>query len=237
MILGEDRCERYILEVFDAQGCRSIALEAATYSLGRDKTNAIVIHSDSVSRQHALLLRVPRGDGQQGYDYRIVDGNLSGKRSTNGIEVNGKPQLEYVLQTGDRVKFSDHVELRYYVKLMNEGEFRRYADSVSHCHFVTRPIDTSKTYVAEDDADDADSADLALPQAAQVSRPKEDSEPTRPPVPVSTLSTLAEEVPFWQRKSILIAAIVLVVALIGFGSGLTSYINGSDPESPATSGE
>lgn len=231
MILGEDRCERYVLEVFDSQGCRSIALEAATYSLGRDETNTIVIHSKSVSRQHALLLRVPRGDGQQGYDYRIVDGNLSGKRSTNGIEVNGKAQLEYVLQTGDRVKFSDQVELRYYVKVMNEGEFRRYADSVSHCHFVTRPIDTSKTYVAED------SADLSLSKAAQVSRPKEDSEPTRPRDQVSTLPTLAEGVPLWQRKSILIAVIALVVGLIGLGSVLTSYINGSDRESPATSGE
>ncbi len=230
MTLEQDRYDRYILDVFDSQGCRSIALEAATYALGRDPTNAIIIHSESVSRQHAFLLRVPRGNGQDGYAYRIVDGNLSGKRSTNGIEVNGKRTFEHDLQNGDRVRCSDQVELRYYVKSMSDEEFRRYADPVSHCNFVTQPVETLKTYVI-DDIDETD-----VPGAANVDQPLDDLDPTRPPIQVTATPALAEKVAFWQRKSTLVAAIVLLVVL-GSSLILTLQTQRSDPAPPATSGE
>ncbi|MFS8884964.1 FHA domain-containing protein [Synechococcus sp. H70.2] len=69
--------------------------------MGRDPSNAIVIHSAAVSRQHALLLRLLHKDGQ--YTYRLLDGNLEGKRSTNGISVNGQRCLSWDLKDGDPV--------------------------------------------------------------------------------------------------------------------------------------
>ena len=49
---------RHLLVVQDPKGQRTLPLLEATYSLGRDLRNAIVLYSRSVSRQHAILLRV-----------------------------------------------------------------------------------------------------------------------------------------------------------------------------------
>ncbi len=49
----------HVLVLDDTQGRRALILDAATYSLGRDPQNSIPLRSSSISRQHALLLRVP----------------------------------------------------------------------------------------------------------------------------------------------------------------------------------
>jgi pSer/pThr/pTyr-binding forkhead associated (FHA) protein len=48
---------RHLSLVRDTEGQRTIPLLEATYSLGRDTRNAIVLRSQSVSRQHAIKLR------------------------------------------------------------------------------------------------------------------------------------------------------------------------------------
>ncbi|MFN7416242.1 MAG: EAL domain-containing protein [Dolichospermum sp.] len=105
---------RHLLVVQDPRGQRTLPLLEATYSLGRDLRNAIVLHSASVSRQHAILLRVTIPNTDQ-YGFRIIDGNFEGKKSTNGLFVNGNKCLHHNLQNGDVIAFDSHTQAKYYV--------------------------------------------------------------------------------------------------------------------------
>jgi diguanylate cyclase (GGDEF)-like protein len=104
---------RHMLIIEDGQGCRSIPLKGNSYSLGRSATNAIVLHSKRVSRQHALLLRVPETQPDH-YRFRIIDGDLQGNRSTNGLFVNGSRCLSHDLAHGDLIEFGSEVKARYF---------------------------------------------------------------------------------------------------------------------------
>ncbi len=105
----------HLLVVQDSQGKRIIHLQEATYSLGRDCRNAIVLHSRLVSRQHAILLRVTLPETDQ-YAFRIIDGSFKGKKSTNGLFVNGVKCFSHDLQHGDTIEFgSNQVQAKYYV--------------------------------------------------------------------------------------------------------------------------
>ncbi|WP_353933201.1 EAL domain-containing protein [Okeanomitos corallinicola TIOX110] len=105
---------RHLLVVQDPEGERTIPLLEATYSLGRDTRNAIVLRSKSVSRQHAILLRVTI-PGTENYGFRIIDGNFQGKRSTNGLFVNGNKCFSHNVQHGDVIAFGNpHAQAKYY---------------------------------------------------------------------------------------------------------------------------
>ena len=97
----------------DQQGKRTIPLEATTCTIGRDVTNAIVLESDRISRHHAILLRVTTPDTDT-HLFRIIDGNFQGKRSTNGLSVNGKRCYSQDLVHGDELIFGGRVRARYY---------------------------------------------------------------------------------------------------------------------------
>jgi len=112
----------------DKQGKRAILLEAATYSIGRDSHNSIVLYSNLVSRQHAILLRVTSPETAT-YLFRIVDGNLQGKSSTNGLLINGRRCFSHDLKPGDVIVFGGNVKARYYatsnlsdVELLTSGK-------------------------------------------------------------------------------------------------------------------
>ncbi|MBS9389535.1 MAG: EAL domain-containing protein [Dolichospermum sp. WA123] len=105
---------RHLLVIQDPKGQRTLPLLEATYSLGRDLRNAIVLYSPSVSRQHAILLRVTIPNTDQ-YGFRIIDGNFQGKKSTNGLFVNGHKCLHHNLQNGDVIAFDSHTQAKYYV--------------------------------------------------------------------------------------------------------------------------
>jgi diguanylate cyclase (GGDEF)-like protein len=94
----------HLLVVEDSQGQRTVPLQANTYSLGRGSTNSIVIHSRRVSRQHAILLRVTM-PGEEAYRFRVIDGDLQGNRSTNGLFVNGQRCFSHDLQHRDLIEF------------------------------------------------------------------------------------------------------------------------------------
>lgn len=105
---------RHLLVVQDPKGQRTLPLLEATYSLGRDLRNAIVLYSRSVSRQHAILLRVTIPNTDQ-YGFRIIDGNFQGKRSTNGLYINGNKCLNHNLQNGDVINFGSNTQAKYYI--------------------------------------------------------------------------------------------------------------------------
>ena len=91
---------------------RTVNLESATCSIGRDPQNHIVLNSAKISRYHATLLRIT-SPGSDNYQFRIIDGDLNGKRSTNGIEVNGKSCFSHDLQDGDVITFYRGVTATY----------------------------------------------------------------------------------------------------------------------------
>ncbi len=105
---------RHILVIEDQKSRRVTTLKETTYSIGRDTNCPLILYDRQVSRQHATLLRVI--DYQQdNHYYRIIDGNLQGKRSTNGIIVNGKYCLSHELKDGDTIRFGGHSVASYHL--------------------------------------------------------------------------------------------------------------------------
>ncbi|MDJ0617955.1 MAG: EAL domain-containing protein [Calothrix sp. MO_192.B10] len=111
----------HLLLVKDIQGQRVITLQEATYSLGRDSRNSIALRSRSVSRQHAILLRVTVPESEQ-YGFRVVDGNFNGKRSTNGLLVNGTKCVSHDLKHGDIIEFGSNQAKAIYYAICNLAE-------------------------------------------------------------------------------------------------------------------
>jgi pSer/pThr/pTyr-binding forkhead associated (FHA) protein len=137
--------ERHVLVINDGKR-RAIALEAAAYSLGRDSSNAIVLNVDTISRQHAMLLRLPV-PGTRRYRYRVVDGNTQGKPSANGVFVNGTPCRSQEIENGDIVRFGHTVEASYLTVSMGDAEFASYLESISYQSLKSDTINAKETMV------------------------------------------------------------------------------------------
>ncbi len=137
--------ERHVFVVEAEQG-RAFVLEAATYSIGRDVTNAIVINDASISRQHALLLRLPV-PGTHLYRYRIVDGNAQGKASANGIYVNGQRCNSCELKNGDLITFGTDVQATYLKVEMAVSDFVEYLEAIQFHSIKSGPVSPKETMV------------------------------------------------------------------------------------------
>ncbi|WP_069791635.1 EAL domain-containing protein [Cyanobacterium sp. IPPAS B-1200] len=116
--MSETQEFRHILVIEDRKGRRIISLEDNNYTLGRDSNNPIVIYDYQVSRTHATL---EKKEDAQGSTYRIVDGDLQGKRSTNGILVNGHATLSHELKHGDSIRFANEAKANYYIIATESG--------------------------------------------------------------------------------------------------------------------
>ena len=92
---------------------RTINLESKTCSIGRHPNNLIVLDSPQISRYHATLLRITI-PGAEGDRFRIIDGDLKGRRSKNGFKVNGNMCFSYDLQHGDVITFCEDITATYY---------------------------------------------------------------------------------------------------------------------------
>ncbi|MDJ0600694.1 MAG: EAL domain-containing protein [Crocosphaera sp.] len=106
---------RHILVIEDQKARRIVALEEATYSVGRESSNDIVIYEQVVSRRHATIVRVKLTPRLDSYSYRIIDGDLEGHRSTNGLLINGKLKESHNLKHGDVVIFGPQAKVSYYI--------------------------------------------------------------------------------------------------------------------------
>lgn len=106
---------RHILSVEDCDGLRDHALGAPKYFIGRDIANDICLNSQFASRYHALLLRVP-AEREGEYFYRLLDGDLEGKPSTNGLTVNGLKVSAHELHEGDEISFGPDAKATYRIE-------------------------------------------------------------------------------------------------------------------------
>lgn len=111
--MSSDLHQSHLLIVEDDNGRRGVVLDGSEYSIGRDPSCDICLDSLFVSRRHATLLRLPNGDGT--FCYRIVDGDLEGKRSSNGFLVNGYRLRTHNLQNEDEIVFGPQVRAIYYL--------------------------------------------------------------------------------------------------------------------------
>jgi diguanylate cyclase (GGDEF)-like protein/PAS domain S-box-containing protein len=135
---------RHILVIEDPKGRRIVSLEDSNYSLGRDSHNDIVIYDYQVSRIHATLLR-ELDSKIQGFSYRIIDGNLQGKRSTNGLVINGNSCLSHELKHGDTIRFSPEAKANYCIVATKAGIDLFNPDDLSNMGMArTSLTDTSK---------------------------------------------------------------------------------------------
>jgi diguanylate cyclase (GGDEF)-like protein len=143
---------RHLLAVEDAEGQRLLPLESTSHSIGRDSTNSIVLKSKAVSRQHALLLRVTSADPNN-YGFLIIDGNLQGKRSTNGIKVNGQRCYSHRLKHGDQLLLGNHVKVRYLIlPSLTDEAFLSYSQTIDYTELFAEsdiPIAPASSSVEE----------------------------------------------------------------------------------------
>lgn len=92
---------------------RVIYLQDSCYSIGRHPSNAIVIPSPQISRKQATLVKKINANLET-YFY-IIDGDLEGNRSRNGLWINGESYIEKELQHGDKIFFSSEIKAFYQV--------------------------------------------------------------------------------------------------------------------------
>ncbi|GAX36867.1 EAL domain-containing protein [Nodularia sp. NIES-3585] len=156
---------RHLLVIQDLRGRQTIPLIEAIYSLGRHRENSIVLRSRSVSRQHAILLRVTLPETDQ-YGFWIIDGNFTGRDSTNGLLVNGNKCFFHHLKYGDVIMFGDHqAQATYYaISNLSETEFLAACEAENLSEFLTTQANSSnpfQTIVIDPDSQDANHRVLA----------------------------------------------------------------------------
>lgn len=95
----------------DDWGRREILLERDQYTLGRDSSSDICLHSQYVSRHHAVLTKTTRPDSYPAY--RITDGGLNRQPSRNGLLINGQKCQTATLQAEDEIVFGPKVRIIY----------------------------------------------------------------------------------------------------------------------------
>jgi len=105
--------QTHLLIIEDNKGRREYTLDAPLYSIGRDPKCDIQLISQFVSRRHATLFQLANYDGS--FYYRIVDGNVKGRLSANGLLVNGRKLLSHDLKNEDEVVFGPKVRAIYHL--------------------------------------------------------------------------------------------------------------------------
>ncbi len=111
--MTSEAAHNHLLIIEDDKGRREIELSKPIYSLGRDRQCDIRLWSQFVSRLHATLIQLPQPDGL--FFYRIVDGSVDGKPSSNGILINGRKVQTCDLKNSDEIVFGPKIHAIYYV--------------------------------------------------------------------------------------------------------------------------
>jgi diguanylate cyclase (GGDEF)-like protein len=104
---------KHILVVEDQANRRTIILDEANYTMGRHSSNSIQMNSRQSSRHHATFVRKFNTKLNQ-FTYLIVDGDLEGNKSQNGIFINGEKCLIHELKDGDLINFGCDVNASYH---------------------------------------------------------------------------------------------------------------------------
>ncbi len=163
--MSNDSSFRHILALDLNSLKKTIFLEKNTYSIGRNYTSSIVIHHRLISRNHATLLKVSYRDIKKNNDiFWILDGDLKGNRSTNGIYVNGKRCLSHELKPGDTIVFGGNeikakydildVSSKQLISLLKDNETisdrREYSPQENDISTLVADVDENKEPLTEE---------------------------------------------------------------------------------------
>jgi pSer/pThr/pTyr-binding forkhead associated (FHA) protein len=218
--------ERHVLVINDSQR-RAVALEAAAYSVGRDPSNAIVIDVETISRQHAILLRVPV-PGKNEYRYRVIDGNFEGKSSANGVFINDKKSSTRDLANGDVIRFGQTIEASYLIVSMGDVEFGQYLEGISYQSIKSETVNAKETLVATCLMQEELQAFLALESPSI--KPSSQTTLSKTTVSSPLAETLHEEVRIKDRPSRLWTAVLSGAFLVtGSIAGIWFVMSQSRP--------
>ena len=113
-LIAKAKRAHHLLVIKERDHQQTIVLEAATYSIGRHPANSIVLNAETVSRQHALLLRIHEPKTGNHF-FRIIDGNIQGRRSRNGLWINGKRRFSHDLKDQDLIAFGEEIQATYHL--------------------------------------------------------------------------------------------------------------------------
>lgn len=162
MIDKERQQIRHLLVIHDQQGKRKVVLQHEIYSLGRGRSNSIVLNDPSVSRQHASIVRILIPDTNS-HLFRIIDGDLNGNKSSNGLYVNQKKCSTWDLKHGDVVNFSKEVRIKYYsLSQITDAEFFEFCETDEDISsFFAASSRSFDTLVIEEDAEISSDVNLA----------------------------------------------------------------------------
>jgi diguanylate cyclase (GGDEF)-like protein len=111
--MNRDPLVRHILVIEDRESRRTISLDDVKYTIGRHPSNSIPISSKQISRHHATLICKTNRQTNQ-YSFWILDGDMEGNKSYNGIFINGEKSLIHELQEGDLINFGCEVNASYH---------------------------------------------------------------------------------------------------------------------------
>ena len=104
----------HILKIEAPLGQSIIDLDRNYYTLGRGSKNSIIIQDKEVSRCHATIVRQKNVRFNNKNIFWIYDGNLKGKRSTNGLIINDEYCLKHLLKPKDLIFLGKNVKLTYH---------------------------------------------------------------------------------------------------------------------------
>lgn len=104
----------YLLIIEDGNDKRLIYLTDEIYEIGRRHDAEIIFHDQAVSRNHSTIVKEYNQE-ENLFFYKIFDGSLSGKKSTNGLIINHKLFQSKYLEHGDLIQFSKQAKARFFV--------------------------------------------------------------------------------------------------------------------------
>ena len=106
---------------------RIIYLENSLYEIGRLNDSHIRVKDKAVSRYHATIVKEFNTEELIFY-YKILDGNLSGEKSKNGLVINNKHYQSKVLEHGDLISFTNDIKARFFVVNRNSVNDNLFID-------------------------------------------------------------------------------------------------------------
>lgn len=105
--------ERSIL-VLDFLGARkNISLNTCYFSIGRHPQCSLTIEKKVVSRHHATIVWVKNQNRRSQGSYWLIDGDGRGKKSRNGVYVNGRRISKHQLTCGDVISIDADSKIIY----------------------------------------------------------------------------------------------------------------------------
>ena len=104
----------YFLSIKSKNSSRTVHLEHYLYEVGRRKDADIILKDVAVSRYHATIVKEFNPTDSR-FRYKIVDGDFSGHKNTNGLLINKQFYKTKYLEHGDVISFSRNIQAKFLV--------------------------------------------------------------------------------------------------------------------------